>query len=569
MLYSSKYLGVTAFGVILFLSSPATYAQAMSENNQVKTDTIAKHQAREVTDIKITAEGDATSLFENHTLQYSARIKLNNSNDWSDLDANKVRWVVGTADGVSGEEFAKIDENGLLTANKVGSVLVHGCYSSHCDNQNLTVIDNSLKGIKLTTENTSLPAGTTTVISASGNYPSGEQAINNETLYWHTSDDSVLKVLNDGTVWANSTSGTADVWAEAHKDDTSIVSNHVTITTNPAIAEEIEISPVDSDASIALGLKKQYQAFGYYSDGTHHTVKSDITWSSSNPSVAEIDTKTGEITSISTGVTEISATLQDISSNKSSFQVLEPELTELTLTPSVKGGDLTVVGAPTSFQVTAHYTNGSVALSADDVYWQPGFGASTIEANGVVIPERECLYKGCTIVASYMGKEVEARYTALDPIKSGIQVKNRPAYFLGWQVVKNDNDNSQKLMGVYGSEYGVSTLSFNDIKHTWGESISNNEPSPVSDVTNKFKLKIQNDTELQKTYDLLGNSFQSFYDTICQLNPICSNDDLDTLGVWSRTEVQGNDDYHIVQPGAREASANEEHYVIVELTESL
>jgi hypothetical protein len=61
---------------------------------------------------------------------------------------------------------------------------------------------------------------------------------------------------------------------------------------------------------VEVGKTITLQAFGTYDDGTRKQVKSGVSWSSDNPTVATIDTNTGVLTGVAPGTSQISASAQ-------------------------------------------------------------------------------------------------------------------------------------------------------------------------------------------------------------------------------------------------------------------
>jgi hypothetical protein len=79
-----------------------------------------------------------------------------------------------------------------------------------------------------------------------------------------------------------------------------------TLTVTTATLTSITVSP--SSASIAVGSVKPFTAQGKFSDGSTMKLTSQVTWSSSTPSVATIAAD-GGARALSSGTTTISASV--------------------------------------------------------------------------------------------------------------------------------------------------------------------------------------------------------------------------------------------------------------------
>jgi hypothetical protein len=83
-------------------------------------------------------------------------------------------------------------------------------------------------------------------------------------------------------------------------------SGQATLTVTSATLSGIVINPA-APQSISLGSKQQYQAIATFSDSTTQDLSSQVTWSSSDPSVATIN-RFGTASSTGVGSTMVKAT---------------------------------------------------------------------------------------------------------------------------------------------------------------------------------------------------------------------------------------------------------------------
>jgi hypothetical protein len=91
---------------------------------------------------------------------------------------------------------------------------------------------------------------------------------------------------------------------------------------SPSTSSLVSISVTPANPSVPVGVTKQFTASGTYSDGTSHDITTQVTWSSSNTSVATVNSS-GLATAVGAGTATITATSGSISGN-----------TTLTVTPA-------------------------------------------------------------------------------------------------------------------------------------------------------------------------------------------------------------------------------------------
>ncbi|MCX5918261.1 MAG: Ig-like domain-containing protein, partial [Deltaproteobacteria bacterium] len=144
-----------------------------------------------------------------------------------------------------------------------------------------------------------------------------------------------------------------------------------------------------ANPSIPLGVREQFTATGYYNDGTSHDITTQVTWSSSNPSVATVDS-TGLATAFSLGTATITATSATPSSysntgslGSTTLTVTTANLSSLAVTPV---NPSISVGAIQQFTATGTYSNGTSNDIATQVTWSSSdTSVATIDSNGQAI----------------------------------------------------------------------------------------------------------------------------------------------------------------------------------------
>src|SRR5256885_17141653 len=125
-------------------------------------------------------------------------------------------------------------------------------------------------------------------------------------------------------------------------------------TTNPSggvTLASITINP--TTLSLPLGKGQPFSATGHFSDGSSRDMTATVTWTSSNPSVANI-TSGGSLSSLATGSTTITATSASLSAS-ASVTVSPPQLLSLKVTPSTA---FITINGKRQLTASASYTNG-------------------------------------------------------------------------------------------------------------------------------------------------------------------------------------------------------------------
>lgn len=122
----------------------------------------------------------------------------------------------------------------------------------------------------------------------------------------------------------------------------------------------------------------QLDATGNYSDGLTPDLSNDVIWASSNPGVASC--KTGVITGLSAGTTDITATLNGVTSQKFTITVIA--LSSVVVTPTAPV--TLAIGASQQYRVTGINWDGSAADISSQVTWASDTpAAATISASGL------------------------------------------------------------------------------------------------------------------------------------------------------------------------------------------
>lgn len=146
--------------------------------------------------------------------------------------------------------------------------------------------------------------------------------------------------------------------------------------TEEAHLVSIEVSL--GNAALYAPAQTQAMAMGTYSDGVELDITADVTWSSSNTSIGDVDVN-GAVFAVAPGRTDISAALDGVT-GAAMFTVLEPQLQSITITgPS----QFVPNGLFLQLTATGNYNNGSTRTITSAVTWSVDSTAiATIDSTG-------------------------------------------------------------------------------------------------------------------------------------------------------------------------------------------
>lgn len=97
---------------------------------------------------------------------------------------------------------------------------------------------------------------------------------------------------------------------------------------NPTLTS-IAISPASPE--VELGQTTSLQAFGTYDDGSRNQITSGVSWSTSDPTIASINSTTGVMDGVQTGTATITADAQGLSSTATATVFIV--ITAMSITP--------------------------------------------------------------------------------------------------------------------------------------------------------------------------------------------------------------------------------------------
>ena len=242
--------------------------------------------------------------------------------------------VAWTSDNESVATISNADDTaGQASTHAVGTITVTASTEGVSDTAQLEVTAAALQTIVIAPMDATLPAGTTQQLTATGNYSDGTTENLTTTVTWSTSDPAVAEVSNGEESRGVALGKTVGAITVTATDPVSGVVGTAPLTVTSALLQAIVITP--ANAMLPTGFGQQYTASGQFSDGVFRDVTTQVSWSTINPAVANIDNSTGRkgfVTAVSPGSTSVVANLNGVSAT-TAVSVANIALTSIDVTP--------------------------------------------------------------------------------------------------------------------------------------------------------------------------------------------------------------------------------------------
>ncbi|MCI9426332.1 MAG: leucine-rich repeat protein [Eubacterium sp.] len=255
-----------------------------------------------VESITIKSEDDATSLAVGGTLQLTAEISPANA------DIKTVDWTSNH------EEIASVDENGLVTAHRTGTVIIKADAkdgSKIWDDITLTVTRAPLKvrtiTVKSEDDKTELTVGDILQLTAEALPVEAD----NKEVTWTSSDSKIATVSEHGVV-SGIAAGDVKITATAKDGGGAFGEISLKVKSNTS-GEPIKVKSITVSSENHKTTLKVSDVLQLIPEVTPSNAENkEVEWSSNKPSVARVD-QDGLVTGLSKGSVTITATAKDAS----------------------------------------------------------------------------------------------------------------------------------------------------------------------------------------------------------------------------------------------------------------
>jgi len=267
-------------------------------------------------------------------------------------------------------------QKGQATALAVGTGQVQATISGVTGTAAFTVAASPLTAISITPNPLALVLGLTGSLVATGTYQNGTTQVLTSQVAWAVTDPSIANVSN-ATGTAGRVSGIA-IGTTIVTAALAGINSKTIVTISQAKLVSIAVAP--ASANITAGTKQPFTATGTYDNGATPDLTTQVAWSSSDITVAQVSNAAGSngvATALVAGTATITATLSGIS-GAAKLTVGDPLLSSIMIAPA--SGSIEV-GNTQAFTVTAVYQNGTTAAVAGT--WVSSDPAvASIAANG-------------------------------------------------------------------------------------------------------------------------------------------------------------------------------------------
>jgi len=288
---------------------------------------------------------------------------LYSDNSTEDL-SNDVAWSSNT------EDLATLTATGKLTTHAAGDASITASINSIQAKMSVTISPATLESISINSPGL-LVAGISEQLIATGTFSDGSTQNITTELNWSIENENVGTIelqsglLNPIQQGVTSINATNDLLSAAQE-----------ITISPAIIESIIITP--SILTLAQGSQSKVNVTAFFSDHSHQDVTDQVSWASSDNTIAEVSLDDTAIKSHKKGNATITASLSGEYSNLA-LTVSDAELVSLAILPI---NTSLPNGLSQLFTANGLFTDGSVQNISSQVTWlSSNESVSTIDNN--------------------------------------------------------------------------------------------------------------------------------------------------------------------------------------------
>lgn len=291
-----------------------------------------------------TASFTATGTYSDGTEQ-----DLTTQVTWSTVDVGIA--AVSTAVG----------SEGVVTALTLGQTDLVASFNGVTQTVTLTVTAPTLTTITVSPAVSSIAAGTSVALTATGIYSDSSSQDLTSSVTWTTSNGAAVTVSNDAA-----THGLAHGVATGSATLTATftgVSGTASVSVTAATLSSIQITP--ASPVLARGTSAQLTATGTFSDGSNQDLTGSVSWSSDSAALGFSGTTPGLLLAQSVGSATLTASLDGVSGSTTAT-VTDATLTSINVFPT----DPTIAkGTTVQLSASGTYSDGTTQDISSLVTW--------------------------------------------------------------------------------------------------------------------------------------------------------------------------------------------------------
>jgi hypothetical protein len=330
---------------------------------------------------------------------------------------------------------------GLTKALATGSTAISASMGQVVGTVTLTVTSATIQSIAVSPANANIPIGIAQQYTAIGTFSDSSTQDITGVVRWQSSATGVASITVSGLATALNMGSTTISAAFGG------VNGSAPLTVNIANLASLSITP--SNPTIAQNTTAQFKATGTFNDGSTRNLTNQVTWTSSDTTVATIGANSGiaagQTRSVN-GTAIIAATIGQISAS-TNLTVSNATVTSITVAPS---GRTIPVGGQAGFQATGLFSDSSSQditsiskwMSSDPTVAKVGSGGGSVLTATGVAPGL------VSITAAFSGITGSATLTVSSATLDSLNLTPQnailaPASTLGYTAVGTFSDGSQ------------------------------------------------------------------------------------------------------------------------------
>jgi uncharacterized protein YjdB len=174
-----------------------------------------------------------------------------------------------------------VNNSGLATGKGLGGAAITATLKTVSAMGAVAVVAPTLNSISIIPSGASIPLGENQQLFATGTYNDGSKQDLTRSVQWASSDPTILSLSGLGTATAASP-GQVTVTATS---GTISAANQLQV--GSAVVVSFTVAPASS--LLALGAHEQLSALAKFSDGTTQDMTASVSWSSADPSIANVN----------------------------------------------------------------------------------------------------------------------------------------------------------------------------------------------------------------------------------------------------------------------------------------